>query len=292
MIRRWALLLVGFAASGCTADTDAVVSVDPASGSALASERIVTLAPHLAELVYTAGAGERIVGVSAWSDYPPAVLEIEIVSDAFTVDLERLDRLAPTLILAWDSGTPRHVVDELRELQYRVEVIETRGLEDIATALERIGALTGDAETAAASADEFRRSIAELREAYSGLPSISVFYQVSGRPLYTVGGGHYIGEIVELCGGRNVFSDVGELAPPVTVEAVVSRDPEVALAGSSSGDAFADWDRWPDLNFNRYGNRFTLVPEEIGRATTRLMHAAEAVCETLQTGRANRAAAS
>ena len=118
---------------------------DPPGDSRPASnfQRVVTLAPGLTELVFEIGAGDLLVGVSAWSDYPREVLELPVVGDAFSVDHERLAMLHPDLLLVWESGTPVHTVDELRRLGYDVAVIRTRGLADIGPALRQIGALVG-----------------------------------------------------------------------------------------------------------------------------------------------------
>lgn len=252
----------------------------------LPATRIVALAPHLAELVFAAGAGDRLVGTSAYTNYPPAAAAVPVVSDAFTVDQEQLALLEPDLVLAWRSGTPVRLVDELRRQGYRVAQIETRGLSDIPAALERIGELTGSGAEASRVAAAFRESLAGLRIAHAAGATVSVFYQVSSRPLYTVSGDHYIGEIIELCGGRNVFAALGELAPAVDVEAVVHRDPEVLLAGSADGSLpFDDWLRFPDLAANRYGNRFVVDADAIGRPSLRLVDAARAVCERLDEAR-------
>lgn len=253
--------------------------------------RVVTLAPNLAELVYAAGAGGALVGVSAYSDFPPQALDLPRIGDAFAVDQEQLALLAPDLLLAWDSGTPAHVVDELRGTGYRVEVIRTRGLADVATALRRIGELTGYTTTAEAAARDYSDKLAQLARDNANAEDISVFYQVSARPLYTVNGNHYVSELIGLCGGTNVFADLGELAPTVDVEAVVDRDPEVLLASSDAGtDAFAAWQRWPHMAAERYHAEFLLPADEIGRATPRLVSAGRAVCDALQLGRARRAA--
>ena len=90
------------------------------------AERIVSLAPNLTELIYTVGAGRQLVGVSAWSDYPREVLDLPVVGDAFTVDQEQLALLKPDLLLVWESGTPAHVVDELRAIGYNVAPIMAR----------------------------------------------------------------------------------------------------------------------------------------------------------------------
>jgi len=252
--------------------------------------RIVALAPNLTELVYAAGAGDMLVGVSAHSDFPHAARNLPLVGDAFTVDQEQLALLQPDLLLAWKSGTPAHVIDELRDMGHRVETIRTRNLDDVAEALRRIGELTGRTEKASMAARAYVDGLGSIKQRYAGLAGIRVFYQVSDRPLYTVNGQHYVSELIQLCGGSNVFADLNELAPTVDVEAVVERDPEVMLASTDAGmNAFDEWQRWPHLAANRYENHFLMPADEIGRATPRLVRAAQAVCDALQVAREKRA---
>lgn len=256
-------------------------------------KRLVTLAPNLTELVFAIGAGDRLVGVSAWSDFPPPARELPVVGDAFTVDQEQLALLDPDLLLVWESGTPAHAVDELRNAGYTVERIRTRSLEDVSIALRRIGELTGRSSEAEVVAANFQAELEALRQSQAGRPSISVFYQVSARPLYTVNREHYVSELIEICGGRNVFDDLDDLAPAISVEAVVDRNPEVMLASTDAGDgAFAEWQRWPAVSANLYGNQFLLPADEIGRATPRLIVAGGAMCLALQKARFNREALS
>jgi iron complex transport system substrate-binding protein len=253
--------------------------------------RIVSLAPHLAELVFAVGAGDLLVGVTAFTDYPDAAAALPLVGDAFSLDQEQLAVLKPDLLLAWKSGTAMHVIDELEKRGYRVELIETRGVADVAFALEEIGRLTGHEKEAAEAAGKFRHGMQELAGRYSDSEDISVFYQVSSRPLYTINGDHYVSELIEICGGRNAFDDLSSLAPLVDVEAVLARDPEVMLASDDSRqDAFGIWQRWPELAVNRYGNYFFLPANEIGRATPRLLEAGESLCEALDEARRNRRA--
>lgn len=254
--------------------------------------RVVTFAPHLAEMMFAVGAGDALVGVSAWSDFPREVLDLPQVGDAFTIDQEQLSLLQPDLLLVWASGMPVHTVDELRSNGYRVETIATRNLDDVAAAMLRIGELTGHEATARAAAGRFSAALQTLRATYESAEPILAFFQISTRPLYTVNREHFISEIIELCGGRNVFADVVRFAPSVSVEAVLSRDPEVMLAGTNLGDdAFEQWSRWPSLAAVRYGNQFLLPDETIGRPSPRLVLAAESVCLALQQARANRARA-
>lgn len=262
---------------------------DTSSPAPTSVERIVSLAPNLTELIYTVGAGDKLVGVSAWSDYPKEVLDLPVMGDAFTVDQERLALAKPDLLLVWESGTPAHVVDELRAIGYNVATIRTRDLDDVAEALLTIGELTGHNDEAAAAAAEYRGELQLLRDQYQNRLSIRVFYQVAARPLYTINNEHYISELISVCGGDNIFTDLRELAPTIDVEAVVDRNPEVMLASTDAGDdAFAEWQRWPDIAANRMGNHFLLPADEIGRATTRVIIAGNAMCLALQQARLNR----
>ena len=262
---------------------------DTSSPAPTSVERIVSLAPNLTELIYTVGAGDKLVGVSAWSDYPKEVLDLPVMGDAFTVDQERLALAKPDLLLVWESGTPAHVVDELRAIGYNVATIRTRDLDDVAEALLTIGELTGHNDEAAAAAAEYRGELQSLRDQYQNRLSIRVFYQVAARPLYTINNEHYISELISVCGGDNIFNDLRELAPTIDVEAVVDRNPEVMLASTDAGDdAFAEWQRWPDIAANRMGNHFLLPADEIGRATTRVIIAGNAMCLALQQARLNR----
>lgn len=251
--------------------------------------RIVTLSPNLAELVFAIGAGDLMVGVSAYTDYPEAAANLPVVGDAFNLDQEQLAVLQPNLLLSWETGTPAHVVDELRGRGYRVEVISTTTLDDLPAALAQIGKLTGREENAHVVAAEFTRGLDELAKAAADTEPIRVFYQVQAHPLYTINGDHYLSEIIEICGGTNIFSELGGLAPLISVESVLEREPEVILASSDAGSqAFDEWERWSDLPAMRYGNRFLMPADEIGRATPRLLIGASAVCGALEKGRENR----
>ncbi|MCH7829345.1 MAG: cobalamin-binding protein [Proteobacteria bacterium] len=277
-----AMLAVLACVAACTEAQDPT----PVSNDA---PRIVSLAPNLTELMYTIGAGDQLVGVSAWSDYPQEALDLPVVGDAFSVDQERLALVNPDLLLVWESGTPARTIEQLRATGYRVASIRTRGLDDIADAMLRLGALTGRTDEAARAAAEFRAGLWSLQERFAGLDPIRVFYQVSARPLFTVNKEHYVSKLISICGGENIFNDLNDLAPTVDVEAVVDRNPEVMLASTDAGDnAFDEWERWPEIAANRFGNQFLLPADEIGRATARLIIAGEALCTALQQARVNR----
>jgi iron complex transport system substrate-binding protein len=256
------------------------------------ARRIVSLAPNLTELVFTAGAGDRLAGVDSVSDYPVAVRGLPRIGDAFQIDYERVLALQPDLVLAWVSGTPEPAITRLQRLGLRVERVEVSSLTDIADAIRRIGALAGTGATAGRAADEYLRRIAQLRARRSRVEPVSVFYQISANPLYTVSDRHLISEVIALCGGRNIFAGIGQLAPPVSPEAVLERDPQVILAGDGAeDDPLAMWRRWPRLQAVRGGHLYTVRADHLARATTRVVLGAQQVCALLDQVRAQQIAA-
>ncbi|HJS22628.1 MAG TPA: cobalamin-binding protein [Steroidobacteraceae bacterium] len=255
-------------------------------------QRIVSLAPNLTELVFSVGAGERLVGADVFSNYPPQARSIERVGDAFQVDYERVLALDPDLVLVWDTGTPEPVIEKLRHLGLPVERLSTTHLDDVPRALRRLGELTGTSATAERAAQDYVQALTGLRQEHGDDAAIDVFYQISSAPLYTINSQHLISEIIVLCGGRNVFADLGQLAPPVSREAVLERNPEVILAGDDvADDPFAGWRPWHKLRAVELGNLYVLRVDRVARATTRTVDGAREVCAVLDQARTRRAAA-
>jgi iron complex transport system substrate-binding protein len=250
---------------------------------------MVSLAPHLTELAFAAGAGERLVGAVEYSDYPEAARKIPRIGDAFRVDLERVLALRPDVVIAWESGTPPPTIERMRALGLNVTMIATHRLSDVAEALRRIGRIGGSPEEAAREAAQFELRIASLRAEHRERSPLSVFVQVNDRPIYTVNGRHIMSEVVELCGGRNVFADLNELAPIVSIEAVIAANPQVILAADDAApNAPAEWRRWSHIDAVQNGNVYTISSDHVARATPRLADGAREICSTLDAARARR----
>jgi iron complex transport system substrate-binding protein len=251
------------------------------------AQRIVSLAPHLTELAFSAGAGDRVVGTVEYSDHPDAARKIPRIGDAFRVDLERVLALRPDVVIAWESGTPVQTIERIRALGFTVTTIATRRLTDVAAALRAIGQIGGAPEEAAHAAAQFEMRIAALRAEYRDRSPVSVFVQINDRPIYTINGRHIMSEVVELCGGRNVFADLNTLAPVVSIEAVIAANPQVIIATDDAApDAPAQWRRWSHIDAVQKGNVYTISSDQVARATTRLADGATQVCRTLDAARA------
>jgi iron complex transport system substrate-binding protein len=244
--------------------------------------RVVTLAPNLAEMVYQAGAGGALVGVTAYSDFPEQVKSLPGVGDAFRVDFEQLAALNPDLVLGWGGGNPEHLLQRIRDLGFRLEVLTPERLEDIADHLELIGGWTGHSDEAGLAARNFREQLAQLRQSYRGVESVKVFYQISSQPLYTVNSKQFIGQMIELCGGANIFGHLTEIAPVVGPESVVAADPQVILTGSEQLSEVIDlWSRWPQMQAVKSGGILGVDARLAARASPRLLQGARQVCRAL-----------
>jgi iron complex transport system substrate-binding protein len=251
--------------------------------------RIVSLSPHITELLFAAGAGARIVGVDDASDYPPAARQIPRLGEVTALDVEGLLRQAPSLIILWETGTPPRVRAELERLHLRVLVTEQRKLDDIGQVLVEFGRLAGTVPTADDAARRYRAELAELRARYQGRARLTVFYQVWDRPLYTLSGEHVVSEMIALCGGDNIFAEVTPLAPIVDPEAVLARNPDVILIGANGPDGerqAADWKRFPNLKAVREQHVFTVDPSLVGRMAPRILGGVREVCSALDRARA------
>lgn len=253
------------------------------------AQRIVTLTPHLTEIVFAAGAGDRLAGVARFSNYPPEAKALPVVGDALHVDVERLLSLKTDLVLAWRSGTPPETVARIERAGLAVFVSDARRLQDIGGVILAVAALAGTPAAGAQAAAAFERGLGELRAAKRQGRPLRVFYEIWPSPLMTVSDGHVISEIIALCGGINVFGGLQPLTPEVSIEALLAARPHVVLGGSSAETPLAQAARWaarpPPLSSLpvRY-----IEPDLIQRPAPRLLDGARQVCAHLDSVRAAR----
>ena len=266
-------------------DTGATVSLPQPA------RRIITLAPHLVETLFAAGAGEKLVGTVQFSNYPEEAKKIARIGSYESVDLETVVALKPDLIIAWLSGNSPANIEKLRGLGFPVYVSQVDRIEDVASEIERFGVLAGTSAVGNAAAGRFRQRFAALQERYSKRPPVRTFYQIWKQPLMTVGGKQIISSVIRLCGGENVFEKLEMLAPTVTVEAVIAANPEAIVDSGmdeSRPEWLDDWKRWTSISAVARDNLFFVHPDLIQRHTPRLLDGAERLCQQLETARSRR----
>lgn len=253
-----------------------------------AATRIVSLSPGATELMFSAGAGDKVVGAGAWSDYPPAAEQLPRVGDSNRLDLEVILSLQPDLVVAWVDGNSRQQVERLEQLGLPAFWLSPREFEDIPRAIEQLGTLAGTLDVAQSEALSFRQGIRELEERYHSADPIRVFYQIWDQPLMTINRDELIGKAIELCGGINVFGHLPRLVPRISTEAVLEAAPEVIVTSGREGNDrawLASWEAYPGLPAVAAGNLFLEPPDLLARPTVRMLEGVSHLCQTLETAR-------
>lgn len=254
---------------------------------ARAAERIITLAPHLAELVCTVGACKKLAGVVLYTDYPPEAKARPLVGDALNLNYEEIVALQPDLVLSWDGGTAPETVQRLRQLGLRVEPIRVRTLRDIAGALIQIGELAGTGTSARFAAKLFYTRLEQLRNTYWKRSRLRIMYQIESDPVYTVTDRSPISEAIKLCGGDNVFAKLTQIAPAISVEALLAANPEVVVfARQDNPPKIREfWARWPQAQAQRRGTLYEVDGNLLTRQSPRMLDGVEQLCNIFDQAR-------
>lgn len=255
------------------------------------AQRIVAMAPHVTELLFTAGGGAKIVGAVSYSDFPEAAKRIAQIGSNRQIDMERVIALKPDLIVVWLHGSSARQVEELRALGIPMFHSEPRKLDDIAASVQKLGKLMGTEAVAEPAAARLGQELAGLRKRYANRPPVRMFYQVWDKPLYTLNGSHIVSDAIGMCGGVNIFASLKVTAPIVNVEAVLQEDPEAIF---STGERSLDdggvnlWKPYTSMTAVKRANLFRLDGNLLNRAGPRMVAGAAALCEKLELTRQHR----
>jgi iron complex transport system substrate-binding protein len=267
-------------------------------GSQPKPQRIITLAPHLSELVDAAGGPERLVGVSAFSNSPATVKQLPITSDARSIDLEKMKSLRPDLIIYWRGGTSESQIQSIKKTfnkDVQFIAVEPKKLSDIATDIETIGKVLGTDPIAKKNADALRLKISELMNTENNQNKqnkqnnseniskrkVRVFYQVWAQPLMTLNKDHIISDIIQRCGGEQLFANEKVLVPTVSREAVIKANPEIIFTAVDNQKMASDWSMWtsfPQLAATKNKAFVDLDGDIISRPSPRIMQGAQKIC--------------
>jgi iron complex transport system substrate-binding protein len=294
MLHRFAAVLC-LSLAIASAPARAAITVTDDSGAkvtlARPAQRIISMSPHVTELLFAAGGGSRVVGAMNFSDYPEAAKKIPLVGSSSQLDMERLIALKPDLLVVWQSGNTARQLEQLRQLGIPMFYSEPVQLEQVATSVERLGQLMGTEAAARPAAAAFRARIAALGARYAKRPVVRVFYQIWDKPLYTLNGKQIVSDAIRLCGGDNVFGKLYVKAPEVSIEAVMQEDPEVIFGGDQHDPADAGlniWKPFKGMQAVKRGNLFNLGGELLTRPTPRMADGATNLCEKLELARQRR----
>lgn len=248
------------------------------------ARRAVTLAPHATELVYAAGAGDRLIATIRGSDYPPAARLLPVIGDGTQPDAERVAAVRPDLLIAWQPAAAEPLVRVMDKLQVPVFFSDPLTLDAIPGAVERMGELFGTQAQARPAAQALRARLDALTARYAGRRPVRVFIQAGLDPIYTLNDTSIVSDALRLCGGVNIFGQAPVVAPQVTLESVLAARPEAVLAGvARPEDTRQNLAAWQALGLPaaRQGHVYGVDADALYRPGPRLIDAAESICADL-----------
>lgn len=251
------------------------------------AQRIITLSPHATELVYDIGAGKQVIATTRFSDYPKEALDLPTVGDVHQLDIEKIISLNPDLIVLWPSGSSAKQMAVLAATGIPIYRTNPRKLADIPASLRKLGQLTGHAGEAGEFTEQWNNQYDILRQRYHNRKSVTVFYQVFDQPIYTIGGKQVISEVIDFCGGRNIFSDIKVPSSVVDVETVLGRNPDVIIStGGGSGESgLGLWKQFPSLKAVQNHNLYVIKSDLISRPGPRIIQGIKYLCENMDKAR-------
>lgn len=250
----------------------------PGAGLAEPAQRIISLAPHITELLFAIGAGDQVIAVDDASDYPAVARQLPTVANYRSLNMERALALQPDLVVAW--GQAQHLmVQPLAQLGVPVFYSAPGTFSDLSTELKQLGALTGHEAQAAAVAAEYEHALAELRQAYQDSSPVTVFYQIDSLPLMSANGGTWMGQALTLCGGINIMADSPAPYPQVNAEQVLAQDPQAIVAADDAD--LTHWQQWPLLQAVARQHVLTIDANLLHRFTPRSPDGIRQLCQQL-----------
>lgn len=245
------------------------------------AKRIISLAPHLTELLFSLEVGAQLVGTSRYSDYPRAALDIPVIGDAFSVNVETVVDLQPDIIFAWSTGGANRALDRLGKLGYAIYLNEAKTIGGIGRTIVAMAELVGKRERGRLLQQQLERRVAELRRANAQLPTVRVFFQISDQDLYTVNKHHLIGQAITVCNGENVFAEETITVPLVSKESIVMTAPDIIVISKPEKGSVSPWEkRWSD--YSGFGEKLRWIdPGLISRPSLRMLTGIEQLCELI-----------
>lgn len=238
------------------------------------AQRIVSLNPATTELLFALGAGPRVVGRSMWDQWPPEARDVESVGPGLQPNVEAVLARRPDLVVLYASADNRPAADRLTAAGVPVLALKIDLIDQHQRATRILGALTGERMRADSLVLTLAHTIDSVRTATAGLPRPRAFWHIWGQPLITIGRGSFLHELLEIAGAENVYADVATVSPPVSLEDVVRRDPDLILAGPVNAAILTSDPRWQAVRAVREGDIAIVDTTLVGRPSVLLGQAA------------------
>jgi len=244
-------------------------------------QRIIALAPHIVEMLFELGVGDKVIGTTEHSDYPEAAFKIPRIGNYARLKIEQILAYQPDLIIAWRTGNPSDDLARLEQLGLNVVYSDPQSLADVAQELRYFGELTNVTALAEIQAKKYEIGLQALKNTYQNKTPISVFYELWSRPLTTVAKHDWPQQHLDICGAKNSFSESKGTYPQIGLEQVVVAKPQLIIQPESAGEPNPDavnWRQWPEVPAAKHNQFIQPNSDKLHRMTPRLLNELELLC--------------
>jgi len=249
-------------------------------------QRIVSLVPVATEILFSLGEESRLAGRSRFDDYPPEARSIPDVGDAIRPSVETVLLRDPDLVILIGGSDNADAVREMERLDIPHLVVLFNTLDELHLNIIRLGRIVRREDRARSLWEGIERDMEEVRSAVAGKPAPAVYYDVGYPPAFTIGAGSYLDALLSTAGGQNVFGDLAAPSPRVSLEAIISRDPDVIIypvSGHGPAHAAGPAERpgWENLRAVKRGAVLEVPSDIMHRLGPRVGRAARILAEAL-----------
>ncbi len=247
--------------------------------------RIVSLAPSITEMLFAMEAGDQVVGVTDFCDYPPEALTKPKVGYS-NPNLESLVALKPDLVVAPNDFLKPDVILKLEQLKIPVFILADKNVDDIFVHIQTLGRIAGKSMKADAVAMDLRQQVTAIKERIQGMPPVRTLYVLNSQPLITVGPGSFIDQLIGMAGGKNIAARSATPYPRLSMEAVLQEDPEVLVfpVGKAEGISESEqqaWHQWSTMTAVKHGRLHQISADWLNRPGPRIAKGLESLAEIL-----------
>jgi len=254
------------------------------------TDRIVSMAPNLTEILFAVGIGQKVVAVSNDSDYPPEAGGRNKVGSFWQPNIEAVIAAKPDLVITLGFGQQRNLAHRLNRIGYNTLTVNMEKVGDLFDAIGKIGEATGAELQAGTLVADIKNRLNNLSTLVGAKDRVRVLYVVQREPLRAAGRDTFINEIIELAGGENAIGPTVYKYPPVGAEQVIACRPEVIiepvmgqedLVGQQT-KAIQYWSKFENLPAVRNRRIYVINGDAVSRLGPRLYEGTETIARCLR----------
>ncbi|MET1218530.1 MAG: helical backbone metal receptor [Glaciecola sp.] len=242
------------------------------------SLRIITLAPHLAEIVALLGLESSIVGVSEATNYPHSMSNLPTIANHRGVNFSKILALKPTHVIAWIGGNQTRDIQKLKELGLSIHAVKIDSLEDIATQISTVGAFLAHSDIARTHIAAFNNDLALLRKEFTTFKSKRVFYYSGQRPMFTIGKDAWVTKLLSECQLESIYAHSAIAYPEANISYVLAQQPEIVIS-SQKASFFSFATYWRKHESVLRPHLIQVDPDQMHRFTPRVIGALRNLCQ-------------